>query len=296
MTIKNSMVTGRRPPQLRPVDMQIRALESELWQARSTVMDLLPNPIANILHSYHLCASIDDTYAWSHVVVQRLIDITEPLTDLHSLSGLRAPCPLCKGEAQSAYERGFSLPSGLKRHLEGSAGSPICAVFAAAKGLALSSWERKFKSRGSNEHFAEHAKEQARRVKETLYCVGPHLNPKLLDELPFVSNARSPDKLKWAEGRLSDLGFILHTEAKVKTWTREDGIGVTFADHRVDGTISFLVTLKPFPPSRQFVLDIPMPHRNFSLSDKRTKDLRKFVDETIRTSIDQLKPPLRRVV
>jgi hypothetical protein len=45
---------------------------------------------------------------------------------------VRAYCPLCGASANAPYRLGYSIPIGLERHLCGTRGSRMCAVFAAA--------------------------------------------------------------------------------------------------------------------------------------------------------------------
>lgn len=121
------------PPDTR--DAQIRRLKDALYLARRTIIDLMPEPLREPLEAAIWCDSKDDAYEWQAWAIERIIALAEsrPSEEMYGTAGTpRAYCPLCKRGAQSPYSQGFAMPTGLRRHLEGSHGSRRCEVFSAA--------------------------------------------------------------------------------------------------------------------------------------------------------------------
>jgi hypothetical protein len=125
----------RKPPPPDYRDAELRELRTSLYLARRTIIDLMPEPLRELLHAAIWCATFEDIRAWEAWAIERILDLAERRPG-HEMGGhfgtVRAYCPLCRGEAQSPTTRGFSMPVGLERHLAGSHGSRRCEVFAAA--------------------------------------------------------------------------------------------------------------------------------------------------------------------
>src|SRR5712664_2242887 len=105
---------------MRSEDPDLRRLREELYRARRTVIDLMPERIRLVLDTYISCASMAGFLEWKNNTSERLLDLCEPWTprgiEGGSLSS-RARCPLCGGGSDSAYgAEGFAFPEGLLRH------------------------------------------------------------------------------------------------------------------------------------------------------------------------------------
>jgi hypothetical protein len=126
------------------LEQEIRQLRSDLYIARCTILELLPESVRKAIGSYHGPKSYEELYRWEHEVVDRLVDIAQPkraeeMGDYLNLSD-RAYCPLCAGSAQTIYGgNGYAFPEGLRRHLEGSHNSQRCSIFEAIRGLCRES-------------------------------------------------------------------------------------------------------------------------------------------------------------
>lgn len=108
--------------------------------ARHTIIGLMPEPLRDILFAQILCESFRDIQDWQTWAVDELIDHADkrPGPEMGDFPGaVRAMCPLCGSEAQTPYSRGFSVPTGLTRHLEGSHKVGRCPVFEAAAEMAF---------------------------------------------------------------------------------------------------------------------------------------------------------------
>lgn len=131
----------REPPKLPPQDPRdatIRRLRDDLYVTRRAIIQLMPDDRRALLDAAGHCDTFEDVHAWGRWAADALIGAAAAGADPLLYSGpLRAPCPLCGAEAQTPYERGFSLPEGLRRHLEGTHRSRQCSVFMAAEQLCL---------------------------------------------------------------------------------------------------------------------------------------------------------------
>ena len=85
---------------------------------------------------------------------------------------------------------------------------------------------------------------EERRKTEQLYRVEPGGEPLLIDEHIF-GDVRTAEELLWAEHRLSELGFQLSQEDSVKSYLRDQGDVVVFADPRGRRELMFRVYKKP---------------------------------------------------
>ncbi len=226
----------------------IRRLESELYEARRTVLSLLPEPIEKLLSGYYSCNVRQESYRWERDVADAIIQQATLLPPTPYGSD-RAYCPLCKEGSSGPYKEGFAVPGGLRRHLLGEGNTFHCRVMKAALSMARDHWNDKFRLQEEEEERRRQATLRQRREVEVKYVIAPEDPPCLVDEDLFGNEARTPDELLWAEDRLKELGFTLSVDGVTKTWTRETDDVVIFADHRTRGHIEFRVYKKP-PPKR----------------------------------------------
>ncbi|MFB9353138.1 hypothetical protein ACFFUA_38080, partial [Streptomyces heliomycini] len=152
-------------------------------------------------------------------MAEQIIETVEPLPDeKESCFGARAYCPLCGEGTSSAYEKGYALPEGLRRHLTGWGKSHICVVMEAAHQLALDHFHDKF-SADEEAQILEPKKRKNERIQsEILIRTGPASEPELLDEIGYFGEPRN--KIEWvrAESRLVELGFQISEEERVRQY------------------------------------------------------------------------------
>jgi hypothetical protein len=225
---------------LTSTEQTIRHLQDELDQTRWSVIKMMPWEAQMILMSDHSCKTRKETHQWPNTAASKIIELAKILPPNIFDSSDRAYCPLCGGGSSRAYETGFRLPEGLRRHLVGWGDYETCPVFAIAMRLANEDWDKKF-------HEAEErakAHMLKRKNTETLYQVGSNQRPKLLDEGLFLTRARTLAELAWAEERLAKLGFLTTTEGRVRSYKDEREQFVVYADPRGYGRISFTVCSK----------------------------------------------------
>ena len=161
-----------------------------------------------------------------------------------SVWGDRAYCPLCKDGSTAPYDRGFSVPEGLYRHLIGFGNVHQCVVMDAAFKLILDSWGNEFRAveererREKLEHIAQ------RKQTEILYRLAPNREPEFIDNSAYGSSVRNDDQLSAAESRIRELGLEIILEANVKSYICDYGDLVVYADPRLNGRIDFSVYKK----------------------------------------------------
>lgn len=232
-----------------PSEKQIQRLEEELFDARQTIIKLMPLDKGRILRSYLDCKTRTDTHGWQEEVAYKLIDLANVLPVVPDWPNSdRAFCPLCGMGSSTPYESGFSIPEGLRRHLLGFGSVKQCVVVATAFHLARDYWNRQFRE-------GEHAEreQQARRIAErrkieTLYQVTPDAEAQLLDDSSVMGrHPRTESEMAWAEQRLTNLGFHIAEENQVKTYTDEQETFITYADPRYRGQIAFNIYQLPLP-------------------------------------------------
>jgi hypothetical protein len=153
-------------------DETIERLRNELYITRREMLHLMPDDISSLLDGYHRCESRQAAYAWEQEIVAALIQRVERPRAPGQWEEQRANCPLCNSGAMTPYASGFSLPTGLERHLTGW-GSQIrqCSVMRAASGLAWEHWNDGFgpgRARGA-------LGRRGRSGKETRH--GTHVSP-----------------------------------------------------------------------------------------------------------------------
>lgn len=150
----------QRQPTASEAEATIRALQSDLAMARYTIISLVSPAAQKILRSYsHDVASRAEVWEWAEKAALELTEICEdvqqPTLQGHPWGAPRAPCPLCRGETTSPYERGFAIPDGMVRHLLGTYNSHQCDVFKAAMELAFDRAEDPFFRKGAKKGAAE---------------------------------------------------------------------------------------------------------------------------------------------
>jgi hypothetical protein len=96
---------------------------------------------------------------------------------------------------------------------------------------------------------AEEARINERRKSEILFVISYGSSPKLIDEGLYGEHVRTPDSLASAEKRLVEMGFSLHSDGHVKSYTFDRDNFLVFADPRAEGYIEFLIYKKPLPKS-----------------------------------------------
>lgn len=258
------------------------------------MLDLMTVEAQRILRTYYDCVRVDDTYRWVHEIADDLIALAKPHPRLPHMLGDRANCPLCGGQAQTPFERGFAIPDGLRWHLEGSHKCHRCPVIDAAVGIADGYWDEQFQPRGSVAREAQEAALEKRRKNEDQYQIHPYVPARLLDEGLRRGEFRQYEDLVWAEERLLTLGF--RTPAgRLRTYTRETMNAVVYADPRQNRYIVFAVFLKPFEPELPYWEQRRVASASFRLLDARKNAVEKKVDDGIAAAVRELSPGLRAV-
>lgn len=264
---------------------RIRRLEADLYEARRTILDLMPEPIRDTLSGYYGCKSRQDTYAWESEAIDFVISQAKILSSQEgSYLSDRACCPLCGGETTSPYERGFSVPEGLRRHLSGWGSSPRCSVMNAALKLAGDCWDEKFSEAEEQEELAKQRRLAERRRTETLFRVDPTSAALLLDEfLGYGASPRNEEQLSWAEQRLESLGFRVSVEGQTKMYFDERPRHIVVADPRTIGHIGFRVYKKPLPKGRR-VAGRSRSYRVFQMQDSWKHDIKAKYEKRVSES------------
>ena len=237
-------------------DERIARLEAELDEARRDIVDLAPAELWDVLHGYITCGSREEHHRWRLDLVAAVIDRAVP--DPATLSWQpRALCPLCRGGSSSPHQGGFTLPEGLRRHLEGFGNVRQCPVTRAAFRLARDYLRDRFLEAEE----AARRLEEGRRSAERLYLVEPWSAPKLLEQhLPWGRAPRSQQDLEAAERRLADFGFRTEADGSVISYRLVHEGCVVFADPRAEGRIDFVA-------SREDAQNPMADHEHFYLLD-----------------------------
>lgn len=253
---------------------EVRRLKRELWEARQALVHLMPEHLQSVLENYFRCETKQESYGWRHRAADELIALADELPEAGSMYlGKRAYCPLCRKGSSTPYEKGFSLPEGLRRHLLGFGNTIECSVMVAACQLARDYFSDKFHEEEQREReLAAQRLEQRRRV-ETLYWAHPAQEPLLLDESLVGRSARDPSAMTWAEQRLIQLGFAKATERNITQYTLDAGGFMVLADPRAEGKISFTVYKKPSSKRKRRTIHHSDIRGSFSLRDSLKKDI-----------------------
>lgn len=234
-------------PSFDSYDSPIRRLETDLYRARRTIIELMPERIRELLDSFYGCDSREASYRWQHEVVEELIGLAEAIPDKSPFRADRAYCPLCGSGSSSPYERGFSLPEGLRRHLSGWGNAQQCDVMDAVMAIARNTWDDRFQAAEYEEEERDRQLIAERKRTELLYRVAADSQAELIDEGLYGGKARSREEIAWAEERLATLGFTTTRDGNVVSYTDERADFVVFADPRASGQIRFLAFKKPLP-------------------------------------------------
>lgn len=117
--------------------------------ARSTIIELMPEPQRAILDSYRSSSTETEERLWRDSTIKKVVELAErcppeEMGDYVSIAP-RALCPLCReGSLNPFGVKGFAFPEGLLRHLKGSHNSQRCRVFSEVLALARSYREVEF--------------------------------------------------------------------------------------------------------------------------------------------------------
>lgn len=208
---------------------RVRELKGELWAARHATLRLLSQDIQDLFSSYYHVETRQDSYKWRRDVVGKVIERAEPVPSGYGSD--RAVCPLCKEGPQSPYDNRFTIPEGLSRHLTGEYNAHQCFVARIAFALADEHFDDKFLVTEIAEREAERARREQRTKTETLYRIRP-------ESAGQLSEHRTPESLTWAESRLvQELGFQVIENGRIKSYVREHGDLIVWADPLWAGTI-----------------------------------------------------------
>ena len=269
-----------------PLAERVKRLESELDSARLSILELMPGEVRHDLMGYYTTDSRKASTDWAVQVVQVIIERAELLPRPNEYFDERAMCPLCRGGSSSRYERGFSFPEGLRRHLVGYGNTRQCVVTKAAFELARDHWNRKFSAAEEEESKAHQIELERRRESETLYLTELHGTPLLLDEnVPFYRAARDREELEWAVKRLGELDFSARFEGSVVSYVYELDDFLIFADPREKGEIVFRIFTKPLQGARRQRRSRALAQ--FSIPDRWKRDLREKYDVALRNALEQ---------
>jgi hypothetical protein len=256
----------------------IRKLKEELYLARSTVVELMPEKYQRILRSYYDYKSSRETSGWDDDAAESIIELAELLPqEIAGPYGSRAMCPLCGEGTTHPYETGFSVPEGLRRHLTGYGNTQRCRVMAAALGMARQHWHREFDAIDREERQREEAKLAEKRRTEMLYRTGPFGEPELIDSGWMFGPPRTAEGLAWAEERARSLGFSVELVGNVKSIVRDHGSCIVFADIRSTGSIEFKAFQLPLKRKR-----VGPFYERFTLPDGWKKNIREKYEDRAR--------------
>jgi hypothetical protein len=255
-----------------PLEERVKKLESDLYMARAAIIGLMPETLRAAIGSYYTVESREDGFRWKDALTEQIIEYAKPLPTSNPYFGVRAMCPLCGNGSSSPYDEGFSVPEGLRRHLEGYGNMHQCVVAHAVFALAHDFWNSQFHSKEEEARRAHQADIEQRKRSETLYQIELNSAPKLLEEgIAAFRGARHNDDLTWAEKRLDMLGFLLSVDNKIKAYTSAVTDFLVFADPREKGEIVFRVFKNS--PSKQRRPSASRAVAQFSIPDRWKHDL-----------------------
>jgi hypothetical protein len=215
---------------------RIRRLEQDLHDSNYAIVNLMSEDVAAGLLSYYSCQTRHDYYEWRRDIIDRIGKLAEP-SPKASFFRERGSCPLCKGGSSGPYDQGFTLPEGLRRHLEGHGNTRICPVTKAAFYLGEYALREAFAA----EEAAVQAGTNERKKMETLFKVDPRRPPELIDEFLFSGQPRNEQGFKFTEQRLLALGFNKEVDQRVVSYTLHHDDYIVLADPRLPTSIGFCV-------------------------------------------------------
>lgn len=262
----------RLPPSKSPYDETIRELKSDLYDARRTVIDLMPEDFKRIVDDYYTCESRSDLSEWRRNLVAAALQRAKLLPESPFYPEKRAYCPLCGAGSSSPYDKGFKFPGGLERHLEGGGNAHRCSVMNIIWKYALDQIRETVDQHEQMKQHREQTAKSTRRATEILWRVDQD-EPKLIDEGLWLSidGVRDEESLAFAEERLAQLGFKCSLKGKVKSYTQETEDFIVYADPRTRKHIEFRIFSKRKKPKRLF----GSAHGSFKLQDGWKNDLPK---------------------
>ncbi|WP_136525368.1 hypothetical protein [Geomonas ferrireducens] len=254
---------------------EIERLKNELFEARVTILNLMPEKIARILSSYYEVKSTREGHNWEHEVAELIISEAKLLSkEDGSYWQDRAYCPLCGRGSNSPYDRGFAIPEGLRRHLTGWGNATRCEVMEATFRLARNHWYRSFHEKEEQVKNENQLLLAEKKKTETVYLIDLYAEPCLMDEgiYSWDGPTRGEEELVWAEKRLDGLGVMTSIEGNVKKYIDETDNYLLLADPRVNGKITFKVYLKPLAKKGKG-RGRSLHYQSFYIQDKWKNDL-----------------------
>lgn len=221
---------------------KIRKLQDNLYEARRTILQLLPRTVQEIAEGYYLILTRRDAHDWLEKIVEAATQLAWPYAQETAYSGARAYCPLCRHGTNSYIgEEGFLLPGGMRKHLLGEGNAHECDVMHQVRKLAETYWRPRVEEAEAQERAQKEAELEMRRASEDQFRVDPSSSPQLIDESYAGNGVRDDASLGWAIDRLSQLGFKETRESLVRQLTKEYPRVVVYADPRKNGRIEFSV-------------------------------------------------------
>lgn len=219
---------------------RIKRLESELWTARYTILNLFTDELRELLNSYYSYESRPSLYEWENMIAEKLLDHVTILPYHPDWGRERAYCPFCGLGSQGPYDHGFAIPEGLRRHITGYGNTTKCPVVEQISYLAREHWNEKFSEKEKIEKQEKERILEERRAKETLYLLGPDMEPKMIDETGYSwVPHRDVEQLNWAESRLKDLGVQKNIDGRVVSYLYKDGELCVYANPTKQKNIEF---------------------------------------------------------
>jgi len=164
-----------------------------------------------------------------------------------------------------------------------------------ALGLARSRWASLFYPAGSPQRFELERILEVRRRSELQYLVDPCKAPRLIDEDIGMRAPRDAVSYKWAQERLSALGFEQKKVGNICSFTKEITDAIIFCDPRRKDALHFFIALKPVN------LDLPLNELRriatvrYAIPDKWKHGLSEKLDAAILNAVKELVPKLRVV-
>lgn len=274
----------RRPHFSSTSDEYIKYLEKELDEARETIIELMPDNIKDFLDNYTRCNTEDELYRWERDSVKKVIEIASNSPSL-SFPELgvrdRAYCPLC-GDGD------FTIPEGMRRHLEGWGNIRKCRVMKAVHSFARDYFSMMSECNIKYENQKRINLLEQRKQSEILYLVDPKKKPLLIDEnIEPSEEVRDEQELELAEDRLKILGFVITVESKVKKYVNENDDYIVFADPRQREHIEFIIYKKPFPINNKIGSKRLRRVGTFEIQDYWIQDLKSIYDTRLLKAISK---------
>ena len=146
-----------------------------------------------------------------------------------------------------------------------------------AYNLARDYWNKRFAEKDKKEREQKTTEETERRRTEILYVLSLNGAPQLVNKSRPFSPPRDETQLLWAEARLLDLNFITINEGNVRSYIKECGDYIIYADPLTVGHIGFGLYKKlPTKSGRRSSKSLPVGH--YSIQDKWKNNLSAKLD------------------